>query len=67
RQLTSGIQGATHSPVFSPSGDKVAWLELAIDGHESDRRLCDISVCHSDFNSRMYFTRPYTYVYSARV
>ncbi|KAG2147486.1 Alpha/Beta hydrolase protein [Suillus bovinus] len=37
RQLTSGIQGATHSPVFSPSGDKVAWLELALDGHESDR------------------------------
>jgi dipeptidyl aminopeptidase/acylaminoacyl peptidase len=37
RELTSGIQGATHSPVFSPSGDKVAWLELALDGHESDR------------------------------
>jgi dipeptidyl aminopeptidase/acylaminoacyl peptidase len=37
RVLTSGIQGATHSPVFSPSGDKVAWLELALDGHESDR------------------------------
>ncbi|KAG2134271.1 alpha beta-hydrolase [Suillus cothurnatus] len=37
RQLTSGIQGATHSPVFSPSGDKVAWLELAHDGSESDR------------------------------
>lgn len=37
RQLTSGVQGATHSPVFSPSGDKVAWLELALDGHESDR------------------------------
>ncbi|KAG2028627.1 hypothetical protein BDR03DRAFT_1019557, partial [Suillus americanus] len=28
---------ATHSPVFSPSGDKAAWLELALDGHESDR------------------------------
>jgi dipeptidyl aminopeptidase/acylaminoacyl peptidase len=37
RELTSGIQGATHSPVFSPSGDKVAWLELAHDGNESDR------------------------------
>ncbi|KAG0693533.1 hypothetical protein DFH29DRAFT_1007210 [Suillus ampliporus] len=37
RQLTSGVQGATHSPVFSPSGDKVAWLELALNGHESDR------------------------------
>ncbi|OAX40936.1 alpha/beta-hydrolase [Rhizopogon vinicolor AM-OR11-026] len=37
RQLTSGDQGATHSPVFSASGDKVAWLELALDGHESDR------------------------------
>jgi Tol biopolymer transport system component len=37
KQLTSGVQGATHSPVFSPSGDKAAWLELAEDGHESDR------------------------------
>ncbi|OJA17237.1 hypothetical protein AZE42_00166 [Rhizopogon vesiculosus] len=37
RQLTSGDQGATHSPVFSASGDKVAWLELALNGHESDR------------------------------
>lgn len=37
RQLTSGKQGATHSPVFSKSGSKVAWLELDLDGYESDR------------------------------
>ncbi|EIN12412.1 alpha/beta-hydrolase [Punctularia strigosozonata HHB-11173 SS5] len=36
-ELTSGKQGATHSPVFSPKGDKVAWLELDEDGYESDR------------------------------
>ena len=26
RELTSGDQGATHTPVFSPSGTKVAWI-----------------------------------------
>ncbi|KDQ62499.1 hypothetical protein JAAARDRAFT_30397 [Jaapia argillacea MUCL 33604] len=37
KELTSGKQGATHSPVFSKSGDKVAWLELDADGYEADR------------------------------
>lgn len=37
RELTSGEQGATHSPVFSPSGDKVAWVEMDEDGYEADR------------------------------
>ncbi|KAI0036528.1 Alpha/Beta hydrolase protein [Vararia minispora EC-137] len=37
RELTSGKQGATHNPVFNPSGDLVAWLELDKDGHEADR------------------------------
>ncbi|KAG2010138.1 dipeptidyl-peptidase 5 [Coprinopsis cinerea AmutBmut pab1-1] len=37
KELTSGKQGATHSPVFSTSGTKVAWLELDKDGYESDR------------------------------
>jgi Tol biopolymer transport system component len=37
RELTSGKQGATHSPVFNTQGDKVAWLELDEDGYESDR------------------------------
>jgi hypothetical protein len=37
KELTSGKQGATHSPVFSNKGSKVAWLELDEDGHESDR------------------------------
>uniref|UniRef100_A0A8H8CEI2 Dipeptidyl-peptidase V n=1 Tax=Psilocybe cubensis TaxID=181762 RepID=A0A8H8CEI2_PSICU len=36
-ELTSGKQGATHSPVFNTQGTKVAWLELDRDGHESDR------------------------------
>ncbi|CAA7261498.1 unnamed protein product [Cyclocybe aegerita] len=36
-ELTSGKQGAIHSPVFSNKGDKVAWLELDKDGYESDR------------------------------
>ncbi|KAH9969542.1 alpha/beta-hydrolase [Russula dissimulans] len=37
RELTSGTQGATHSPVFNAQGDKVAWTELDKDGYESDR------------------------------
>ncbi|KAG2757920.1 alpha beta-hydrolase [Suillus brevipes Sb2] len=52
RQLTSGIQGATRSPVFSPSGDKVAWLELALDGYESDHA----KVVIYDLNRDVRFT-----------
>jgi dipeptidyl aminopeptidase/acylaminoacyl peptidase len=37
RELTSGRQGATHSPVLNWKGDKAAWLELDKDGYESDR------------------------------
>ena len=37
KELTSGKQGATHGPVFSQQGDKVAWVELDLDGYESDR------------------------------
>ncbi|KAI0076295.1 hypothetical protein K474DRAFT_1691388 [Panus rudis PR-1116 ss-1] len=37
KELTSGKQGATHNPTFNAAGDKVAWIELDQDGHESDR------------------------------
>ena len=37
KELTSGKQGATSSPVFNPSGDTVAWLEMDEDGNEADR------------------------------
>ena len=37
KHLTTGKQGATHSPVISHNGEKVVWLELALDGYESDR------------------------------
>ncbi|TRM60533.1 Alpha/Beta hydrolase protein [Schizophyllum amplum] len=36
KELTCGKQGATHSPVFSTDGTKVAWLELGEDGYEAD-------------------------------
>ncbi|KAG8813035.1 hypothetical protein FRC17_001702, partial [Serendipita sp. 399] len=36
KHLTSGTQGATHSPALNPTGDKVVWLEMARDGYESD-------------------------------
>ncbi|KAJ3574735.1 hypothetical protein NP233_g1567 [Leucocoprinus birnbaumii] len=48
RELTSGQQGATSSPVFSKQGDKVAWLELDEDGHESDRAKIVIYDLHRD-------------------
>ena len=37
KELTSGKQGATHAPVLSQQGDKAAWVELDLDGHEADR------------------------------
>ncbi|BGP17602.1 hypothetical protein JCM10213_001253 [Rhodosporidiobolus nylandii] len=37
RQITLGTQGATASPVFSPCGKRVAWLEMREDGYEADR------------------------------
>lgn len=37
KHLTSGKQGAAHSPILSPSGVWGAWLELEEDGYESDR------------------------------
>ncbi|KAG5638713.1 hypothetical protein H0H81_010695 [Sphagnurus paluster] len=37
RELTSGKQGAIHSPVLNSQANKVAWLELDKDGYESDR------------------------------
>lgn len=45
RELTSGKQGAVHSPVFNSQGTKVAWLELDKDGYESDRYI--LSRCES--------------------
>ncbi|EIW81008.1 alpha beta-hydrolase [Coniophora puteana RWD-64-598 SS2] len=36
-ELTSGKQGATHSPVFNKQGDKIAWTELDEDGYETDK------------------------------
>jgi len=41
RELTSGKQGTTHSPVFNAQGDKVAWTELDEDGYESHRLVTD--------------------------
>ncbi|KAF5382775.1 hypothetical protein D9615_002913 [Tricholomella constricta] len=37
RELTSGKQGAIHSPVLNTQATKAAWLELDKDGYESDR------------------------------
>ncbi|KAF8530893.1 alpha/beta-hydrolase [Gautieria morchelliformis] len=37
RQLTSGKQGATNSPVFNNQGTKAAWTEMDKDGFEADR------------------------------
>lgn len=37
RPVTIGTQGATSSPVFSPDGARLAWLEMREDGYEADR------------------------------
>ncbi|KAK7048493.1 dipeptidyl-peptidase 5 [Favolaschia claudopus] len=37
KELTSGQQGATRSPVLNSDATKAAWLELAKDGYESDK------------------------------
>jgi hypothetical protein len=37
KHLTTGKQGATHSPALSPDGGKAVWLELDKDGYEADR------------------------------
>ncbi|KAJ7675680.1 Alpha/Beta hydrolase protein [Mycena polygramma] len=37
RELTSGKQGATHSPVLNSDATKAAWLELTEDGYEADK------------------------------
>ncbi|KAI4523986.1 alpha/beta-hydrolase [Schizophyllum commune Loenen D] len=37
REITTGKHGATHAPVFSSSGTKVAWLQQDEDGNEADK------------------------------
>lgn len=37
-ELTHGKHGATSSPRFSQDGQKIVWLQMDIDGFESDRR-----------------------------
>lgn len=37
KELTSGKQGAIHSPILNAQATKAAWLELDKDGYESDR------------------------------
>ncbi|KAF9649796.1 hypothetical protein BDM02DRAFT_3186012 [Thelephora ganbajun] len=39
KEVTSGKQGATHPPVFSNYGTKVAWAELAEDEYGSDHAV----------------------------
>ncbi|KAK4686640.1 hypothetical protein P7C73_g3487, partial [Tremellales sp. Uapishka_1] len=38
-QLTGGGQGAVSGVNFSPDEKKIAWLEMGIDGYESDRNV----------------------------
>lgn len=37
RSLSSGTQGLSSSPTFSPTGTHLAWLEQLEDGYEADR------------------------------
>jgi dipeptidyl aminopeptidase/acylaminoacyl peptidase len=40
--LSEGDHGAVAAPRFSPDGEMVAWLQMAKDGFESDRRVLQI-------------------------
>ncbi|KAG8933244.1 hypothetical protein FRC01_010233 [Tulasnella sp. 417] len=55
RELTTGHQGATHSPVFSPDGRWVSWAEMAQDGYESDRAV--LVLYDLKTNKRWYLTQ----------
>ncbi|KLO09964.1 hypothetical protein SCHPADRAFT_833271, partial [Schizopora paradoxa] len=48
RKLTTGTQGATRNPIFARKGKKLAWLELAQDGYESDRAQIVITDLEND-------------------
>lgn len=37
RNLTEGMMGYDTAPIFSPSGDYLAWLSMEHDGYESDK------------------------------
>ena len=37
KNLTEGMLGYDTNPVFSPKGDKLAWLSMERDGYESDK------------------------------
>lgn len=37
QNLTQGMMGYDTNPVFSPDGDKLAWLSMEHDGYESDK------------------------------
>ncbi|KIJ54988.1 hypothetical protein M422DRAFT_64146 [Sphaerobolus stellatus SS14] len=54
RQLTSGSQGATDSPVFGANGKFVAWTEMPVDKYESDR--CQVILYDLEKNIRMSLT-----------
>jgi len=62
-QLTTGDQGATSNPVFSPSAKdangsdqgKVAWLEMNCDGYESDQN--QVVVYNLESRTRLYLCK----------
>ncbi|KAA1082941.1 hypothetical protein PGT21_020998 [Puccinia graminis f. sp. tritici] len=62
-QLTTGDQGGTSNPVFSPSAKnangcdqgKVAWLEMNCDGYESDQN--QVVVYNLESRTRSYFAK----------
>ena len=47
-QLTPGNQGAISAVTFSPDGKKLAWLEMAKDGYESDKRVVIVHTLNGD-------------------
>ncbi|KAL1411579.1 Dipeptidyl-peptidase 5 [Vanrija albida] len=57
-QLTPGEHGAISGVEFSPDGKKIAWLEMAQDGYESDRRVVVVhTLSGSKFGSSVRWTQ----------
>lgn len=47
KQLTPGNLGAVSGVEYSPDGSKIAWLQMAQDGYESDKRVVTVHTFES--------------------
>lgn len=46
--VTKGDHGSTSSPVFSFNNKRIAWLQMNLDGYESDRKIIHVANIEDD-------------------